>query len=648
MKKTVIFYFLCIITLFLFIIALHKTNKVKPYITPVYNTMNIVINTQTTAPTDIIVKSNDEYSEISKSRNIINKTLKRKIKTLDILINDNFKNKIEDIIIYNDIKSYYYKDFSNFEKEKIELCPIDKCYTYTKYTVPSEVKYNKSSDTYNYRGLLNHICYIILTVLSGSPVFFIPYIMLFISMIYFINNKEEIKKPKINIWFILVSIFIIFCLLRINGLFSYEPWADEYWSLYFSNPNSPISRIFEDPGNPPLFYLISKIWIMIFGDSLFSIKILPFTISVLGLFTLLYFLYKTYGKKGAILGFFLISINAPLIYYSGEFRGYILQAFFTPLLIYFLFKILDKPAKKDFIIYGVFVALVSNLHYYEILFIIANFIYGSIFLIIKKRKEDFLKFFIANLCGGLFVFPFFIKTALNKALLAEDFNTWLPSLTFVQIKTCVYYIFGGAISLLLSFIFFISAIFNKKNKNIVLYSFLTIWLVILMAVLLSYLIRPMLLDRYFLLLVPVFIIFLVGVLTSYQTKYVIVLGLFWVLLIQANTIQKSDSANSRKMVLEIPYSIANQYPKTENIYVITNTFLEEQKKYSAYNEKVKYFVSSVKSINEDIENILKKDKNAVILTGMIPPNSVKEIKNNQTCYFNAASDMCLWKIKRRN
>lgn len=645
MKKTVIFYFLCLITFFLFCNVLFLINKPKPYIAPIFNSMNVILETQTTAPTDVIINVNSNYSEIPKSKNVLNKSIDGKIETLEIFVNKNFKNEIKNIVIFNDIKAHYFKDLSEFENKEVELCPNDKCSTYTKYKVPDSVKYNKNSLTYNYRNHINTICSIVLTLLSGHFVFYVPYIFIFISIIYFINNRKEIKLPRINKFFGFVILAVLFLLFRINNLLDYEPWADEYWSLNFSDIKDSITRVFEDPGNPPLFYLLLRGWLFIFGGSLVSIKIFPIIAGVLGIFTLCFFLYKTYGKKEAILGFILAGINIPLVYYSTEIRGYIFQVIFTPILVYFLFKILNNPKNKDFIVYAILTAIVSNLHYYEILLLISNFIYGFIFLLIKKDYKNIFKFFMANLLGGMFFLPYFIYTSVNKALLAKEFNTWLPKLSFEQIKLCTYYIFGGFYSLLLSFIFFIRALFCGKNRTYIIYSFLVIWMVIIMAILLSYFIRPMLLDRYFLLLIPIFIIFLVSVFSSFNKKYSIILFIIWVLTIQAGCFQKNYANNSRKFVLEVPFNFAHQYPKNQNVYVITNTFLKEQKIYSEYDDSVNYLVSGVELVKNDINNILQKDDNAVIFTGVLLPSVENAKINNYTCYFNTASDMCLWKIE---
>ena len=125
MRKTIIFYGLLLLTFVLFIHSIFVSlGLIKTPVTiyaPLYNKMNVILETEINNPEDIILKINDEYNSIPKSKNVLNKSITNKVKTLDILISDDFKNKIESIVIFNDLNSFYYSDFSEFEKSKITL-----------------------------------------------------------------------------------------------------------------------------------------------------------------------------------------------------------------------------------------------------------------------------------------------------------------------------------------------------------------------------------------------------------------------------------------------------------------------------------------------------------------------------------------------
>ena len=644
MKKTVIFYFLCLITVFLFFCSLFLINKAKPYITPIYNTMNVILDVQKNSPEDIIIKINDNYSELPNSKNVLNKTITGKVNSIDILIKEGFKNKIKDIVVFNDVKVHYFKDFSNFEKEEIELCPLGNCAIYTKYKIPNTVKYNKNSKTYNYRSHINTFCCVILTLFSGHFALFIPYILLFISIIYFINNREEIKKPKLNPYFLTGIIFIFGILSYSNGIFDYLPWDDEYRTLDYSDPDKSIITAFKDICNPPLFYILFRYFAAIFGVSQLTMKVFPFIFSILFSVVLWMFLNKKFNGKIATMGVFLAFINIPLIYFAQETRSYIMQAFMSVVIIYYLFEILEKNKKKDYIIYGIITALASNLHYYEVLLLVSNFIYAAFYMLFQKRYKDILKFFLANLTGGLFLLPFLLPTVLSGALSSPSTQSWFPDINYFQIKRCVFYIFGGGVSFLISAAIFIKNIFEKEKNQLLIYSFFVIFSVIFLAVILSYTIKPMLVERYLVLLIPLFIIFTCSVFANYnKNKYAVIFFIIWVLLIQSGSFEK---ANRKKALLEMPLSFSKQYiesNKDKNVYAIVNLpnlkYFENKDKF--IDNDIRYVESSSKVTEEKIKNILEKNKNALIFTNILNPKA----ENNYTCYFNSASDMCLWRIE---
>lgn len=654
MKKSLVFYFLCLLIVVSTIYSFINAKSFKPYIFPVFNTMNVIVDTKINSPDDILIKINDTYSTFPVSKGILNKPIYGKADSIDILVKENYGNKIENIVVFNDIKIHYFKDFSNLKKDIVTVCPNNNCNIYYQYELPKTVKYNKHFDTYNFRTVTNVFCAFILAFLSGSFTFLLSYILLFIAIIYFINNKDEIKFPKINKPFLLTSLIFIFGILMYsNGIFDYLPWNDEYRTLEYSNLKDGFFKTFSDPGNPPLFYILLKVFISFTGISLLSIKIFPFIISILFVIILWLFLKSRFDIKTANIGLFLAFINVPLTYYSQEARSYILQALLTPIVVWILFKIFEDNKKQYYIIYGVLVAVLANLHYYEILLLISNFIYASIYFILKKRYTDLLKFFTANIIGSLCFLPYFFYTALNKALIDSTFNTWIPDINIQQIKSCIYYLFGGLLSVLLSFGFFIFHLFNKsqdtKRKNLIIYSFFTIILTITFGIILSYIIRPMLIERYLILLSPLFIIFLSSIFTfPHKNKYMLIFFIIWILLIQNGSFEKN---NRKKGIVEIPVSFSKQYydtTKSKDIYTILNLSKPENIDNTIFLKDINYISVSIFLIEEKIQDILKQNKNAIIFTLILESNINNFNKGeNYKCYFNSSTDMCLWKITNK-
>lgn len=129
-----------------------------------------------------------------------------------------------------------------------------------------------------------------------------------------------------------VAACVVFVAVRLHDLSSYGLWMDEVFSLRFARLDwaSLFQHVANDAVHPPLFYLILKLWILIGGDSLGWIKLLPVIFSVATIIPL-YFLCRGLGQRLAMfcLALVLMSLNAFLIFHSQELRMYGLLLFLS-------------------------------------------------------------------------------------------------------------------------------------------------------------------------------------------------------------------------------------------------------------------------------------------------------------------------------
>ena len=102
-------------------------------------------------------------------------------------------------------------------------------------------------------------------------------------------------KTTSNVFLVFIFIFAAGSLIRFNELFSYPLELDESASIYFSDPKKYIWYTFDDAGNPPLFYLIFRLWLFIFNVSLVPAKLFPLFLSLFGMIFLWCFLKKEFN-----------------------------------------------------------------------------------------------------------------------------------------------------------------------------------------------------------------------------------------------------------------------------------------------------------------------------------------------------------------
>ncbi len=318
---------------------------------------------------------------------------------------------INNMIVFTAHKMNYFsgKDISEFKNRNNEfyLIPFDK------------IKYFENSKYVNDKGVLKKTAFFFMSLFYNPNFYVIPYCWFLASVLIYLKNKDKINLRftlvKTNaIWIILLSALIF--RLQDSG---FPFWSDElYTSTVAGNPNLPLSAIFLDPDNPPLFFLFARIQQIIFGRNEAVLRLLPCIFSILSIILLYFVLKKFADKKCALVSSFLFALNIYAIHSGREFRVYSLCILLSILSFYFLFEIIRKRKNRDFAIYGFIAVLMANSHYFQILVLISNFIFGMFFLDNKSR----LKFFIANIIGAVSFLPYFLVTCLQKALLDTSFN----------------------------------------------------------------------------------------------------------------------------------------------------------------------------------------------------------------------------------
>lgn len=625
--------------------AILSDNPVKNFM-PAYNKMNIVL--EGASKEDVLFKINGTYKKAEIKEGIVNNEFCGKINSLYILVKK--PNEIKNTVIFNDLKTHYFKDFSAFEKSEQNICQNETCSKYFQYKVPDSVKWNKKYKDYNFKSFINAFRATVLAATSNYGLFLPFYLALFLAVLYFIYSN--LHFPKISPYIIGVFVLFLGILIRAAGLFeNYMPWGDELYSIEISNPDMPIKTLFSDPGNPALFYIFLRGVFCLFGISLMCAKILPFLFSVLFLVFIWFILKNLISVKAANIGLFISSLNIPLIYYSNEIRSYSLQYLMVILLLYGLFQIFQTNKKRYYILYGVLAFLGSNLHYYLTITLASFFIIAFGYFIYKKRYKDLLKFTLVNLVSFIPFIIYFIKVSIPKALMDTSFNDWIPKLTLRGLAGNICGVFGGIVSLILSFLFLIRANI-KKNENLFLINFVlfSIFVGIFIALILSLVIRPLIYCSYFTCFIPLFIIFLSAVFSGeYNNKYVVLLFIVWFLLIQFGGY---EIAHNRKGMLEIPTSMASQYiefekPK-EKVFVYVFPLSKNITRETNY-DKISFLFNKMDENGTIAYNDgFLQNKGGVLFTSTrFYKENDKKFKS--VCYYNSiASNKVCKVVKRKN
>lgn len=208
---------------------------------------------------------------------------------------------------------------------------------------------------------------------------------------------NKLRDPKIQTRFALFFIALIAIFARLVGFDGASLWGDEIYSVsVVGYPSDGWGSIFGDPGNPPFYFLLLKIWLKIFGFGFESARLLSVFLGVLAVFSV-YVLLKNHAKStsAALFGAFLMALSQVAIGASHEVRGYVLVLVLCPLAANFLLnywhgfragfgagfaaqksptKSPQKPRTRDLALYILCGILLVNMHYYGAIFIFASFV----------------------------------------------------------------------------------------------------------------------------------------------------------------------------------------------------------------------------------------------------------------------------------
>lgn len=488
-------------------------------------------------------------------------------------ISDIFLDKEKDLNRAKIDKNHYLFLQKNYKKvENISFSNpenIEKLQIYLDYKlIDAEKSENIKID--NSKNIFDKISILILSFFYNFQYFIFSYIFLFL---FFVEFKYNFKTKNI-----LIFILTLAGLLRLTELNSVPFWDDEIYVLAASANYSSILELFNDPGNPPLYFILFKIYRSIVQNSTFY-RLSSVLLGVSFVYFFYLYLKKFINTKNALIGAFLASINIILIHFSQELRCYMLLMLLATINSIFLFKF-NKKTKLKYLISTI---LILYTHFYSAFFVFYNFIFG---LTIFKNSK-LISFIKINILAFLCYLPLIIY---KKTSLISDFNSWIKTPTLLDyslaIKVfCLNFIVFICFFALLIYLYLKS---NKKQKLFITYNSFAIISVFIFAILFTYLIKPIFCYRYFYIIFPCFLALSIFVMTfKYKIKYLIPILIF-------------------------VFCFISQRVNYQKLFCNHNLYLDFVQKDINQNKQNYIFMSDTVSKYKEFQDLFK-DKNAKII-----------------------------------
>jgi uncharacterized membrane protein len=370
--------------------------------------------------------------------------------------------------------------------------------------------------------------------------------------------------------YILITILVVGAILRFYKLDFQSLWLDEIHTINETNPSVGLSNLYDhilnsgDP-HPPLYYYLLYFLFKILGYTTFVARSFSVFVGVLGIYAVYLLGKELYNKQVGLITAAFTCINYFHIYYSQEARTYVFFFLFGTLSFYRLVIFIKNPNRKNAIYLGLFDGLMLNFHFFGLFALFSKYTILLFFLILidkSNRKTFFTNSFLSG------VVAFFVFTPCLKAFMVvsniKEF--WIEKPDFYTFINIFNEFFGYSVPLSIATLFFIIIYFvrafqtfRKLNDrsiidNPILLSFfiLITWIffTLLIPIIRSYTSIPMIISRYFIILLPAFFMMaVIGIQSIYyrfiRNSFIFIFlfySIFHLLFIKRyyNTAQKSQ------------------------------------------------------------------------------------------------------------
>jgi mannosyltransferase len=455
----------------------------------------------------------------------------------------------------------------------------------------------------------------------------------------FLSYTNDRIERRLWLWFLIVVIVNVG--FRIIGLDYSSFWYDEIISVQSASLEfGHIKHVSEWDNNPPFYYYCLNVWISLFGDSEFNVRLLSVVFSAVAGGVMFLFCNRFFNKTVAIIASFLYLSSNMLFFYSHEARAYSLSVLLTLIASWIFLSMKEKPDYKNSLLLGLVNFLIIYTHYITGLALIVQ----GICMLFYFEKKSKLRFLLSVLLTIALVLLRFTK---KQFLLITGFNSsehsfWLGKSTFSHLTDVLSEIFFSNSMLipLLGIILAGTVLVLRFKKTIVSLNYVYCFSIGLGSVFVLYFlgkVTPVFLDRYLLFTVP-FVIILIAVPLSYlrykMIPIVVSVAFFVVSAFHINY-QTDKGMDYRSAVLFIKAIKTPQdliIVKTKDVkplfgYYYDSGFLHRRKQALPDSEQV-IFCSSWADVNQDVSRYAR----------VIVVDSYQDLNPNETEFVTKLSE----------
>lgn len=269
-------------------------------------------------------------------------------------------------------------------------------------------------------------------------------------------------------------------------------WLDEAINVnavVHSNFKTLISAYSLGDFHPPLYHILLKVWVSLFGNSEISARLPSVFLGTATVYVIYLIGKKLFEEKTALIAATLTATSPLLIYYSQEARMYMMAAFFASLSVYFFVSVLKK---ENILLWLGFISSTALMLYsdylpYLLLPTFALYLFFNRKILPRSTLFSFLPATILILfliSPWLAFFPKQLNVGLSAAVASPAWAQVVGSpqitnllVTFVKFtigrisvtNNLFYAIYFAPIALYVTFLFALSLLRTSKTRNFLFY-----------------------------------------------------------------------------------------------------------------------------------------------------------------------------------
>jgi mannosyltransferase len=252
---------------------------------------------------------------------------------------------------------------------------------------------------------------------------------------------DRFREARIRyaLWALVLAAFA----LRVYHLDFQSLWRDEVDSIAFATRALPrlLSTFTRPKENGPLYFLLLRPWIVLAGDSEFSVRFFSLVFGVLAI-PLAYALGRKWlSPLGSMLGALLLAFSPYLIWYSQEAKMYALITFLTMLSLYLYVEALTRGQWPYWAAYVVATSFCLYIHILAALVILLEII---LFVVWWPRYRARLKPWL--LAIGCVTLPYIPLAIWEIPLLLSSYETGHPFYPLHEILRTLFFAFSHGVS----------------------------------------------------------------------------------------------------------------------------------------------------------------------------------------------------------